>query len=221
MPHKLASLINWRAFVKAVCCWWHSNIIATMFCRSTVLALLLGFGSSAAKPTSWDATQLDEDEQFWGRFLGIDGSMSMSIPHDDDDGTVDCVNDFDTLESLVNDSKDSTEVVSIRLCKDARIMFPKSIDLTNANFVMLCENNSCRLDGQGKTSFFKAGTFDGPFSAHNVAFDTIHFFNGKTTVRWIDCCLYCLMSLSFILTNTSQTTVEWWSSSNVWRNNSF
>lgn len=148
----------------------------TMFLETIALVLLLSLGSSTAKSMSWETTQL-EDEAFFGRLLGITGSLSMSIP----DGG-DCVDDFDTIESLVESSKVSSDILTVRLCRDSLIKFERSIDMTDANFAMMCENNACQLDGQGRTHFFEAGPFDSG-RKHMVTFDTIQFFNGNTTVR--------------------------------------
>lgn len=144
---------------------------------SVALALLLSTRACGATKMSFFAADLlEEDETFWGRLLG---GTSMSTDDTVEEG---CVKYFDSIESLVEASKEASGAVSIRLCKDARVEFGRSIDMTGAKFAMTCENDSCQLDGQGKTSFFKAGEFGGPSSTHEVSFDTIHFFNGKSSV---------------------------------------
>lgn len=142
----------------------------------TSFVLSLALGSAAAEKMNWDNDLLEEDESFWGRMMLND--VSMSTPT----GAV-CVKDFKVLESLVEASKDSVDALSIRLCEDSIINFDEAIDMSGARFFMMCEGDSCRLDGQGKTNMFKAGNFNGPFSTHDVSFDTIQFFNGATTVR--------------------------------------
>jgi len=138
------------------------------------LVVLLTLGGSAAR-LSLD----EEDATFWGRALEA-SSFCMSIPTDPQ-----CVDDFGAIVSLVETSKDSVGAVPIRLCEGSKINFNKAIDMTGAKFAMICEDESCRLDGQGKTRLFEAGNFDGPFSTHDVSFDTVAFFNGNTTVSKI------------------------------------
>lgn len=193
-----------------------------MMLRKGILVVSLLFGSVAAKRIGSEASLYSEDESFWGRLLGAGSggdSFSFSITTDDDI-IKSCVDSFEAIEYLIQKSKVSSDRLSIRICKDARVDFVREIDLKGSKFDMFCENgNTCRLDANTKTNFFTAGAFDGPLSTHDVSFDTIHFFNGKTEVSCLKQfgVVVCeSITRRFDLCHLLSNTGKWWSVSIVW-----
>jgi hypothetical protein len=164
----------------------------------------------------------NEDELFWGLLLQSDASSMMLTATD-----IDCIKDFKVLKSLIERQAKIhptlCRFVFVKIVQSLRSLIKQSTwtKLTLPWFVV-CK--SCRLDGQEKAIFFTAGSLCGPFSTHDVSFDTIQLFNGLSTVHQT-----CEKNvIAVVIYNQRNPDIlysfpikeQWWSCSGVWMRNS-